>query len=85
MLYISHFHFEINTIYEILTILSPWNYSLNIIQDHEIVGVHGVVRVGPDEHPGVDFKVKMENIYHKLLTGKISWNSDYSKARKKIS
>ena len=62
MLYISHFHFEINTIYEILTILSPWNYSLNIIQDHEIVGVHGVVRVGHDEYPGVELKVNMENI-----------------------
>ena len=65
--------------------LSPWNDSLNIVKDHEIVGVPGVVRVAPDEHPGVDFKVKMENIYHKLLTGKISWNSDYSKARNKIS
>ena len=71
--------------YENLTMLSPWNDSLNIVENHEIVGAHGVVHVGPDEHPGVDFKVNMENIYHKLLTGKIWWNSDYSKARNKIS
>ena len=67
MIYILHIYFEISTIYEILTVLSPWNDSLNIVQDHEIVGVHGVVRVGPYEYPGVDFKVNMKNIYHKLL------------------
>ena len=56
--------------------LSPWNDSLNIVKDHEIVGVHGVVLVGPIEHPGVDFIVNLENIDYKLLTGKIWWNSD---------
>ena len=63
--------------------LSPWNDALNIVKDHEIVGVHGVVRVGPDEHPGVDFEVNLVNIDYKLLTGKILWNSDYSEAIKK--
>ena len=47
--------------------LSPLNDSLDIVQDHEIVGVPGVVRVGPEGHPGVDFKVNMQNIYHKRL------------------
>ena len=40
--------------YENLTMLSPWNDSLNIVENHESVGAHGVVHVGPDEHPGVD-------------------------------
>ena len=39
----------------------------NIVQNHEIVRVHLVVRAGPEVHPGVDFKVNMQNIHHKLL------------------
>ena len=47
--------------------LSPLNDSLDIVKNHENVGIHGVVRVGPEGHPGVDFKVNMQNIHHKLL------------------
>ena len=47
--------------------LSPLNDSLDIVKNHENVGIHGVVRVGPEVHPGVDFIVNMRNIYHKRL------------------
>ena len=62
--------------------LSPLNDSLDIVKNHENVGIHGVVRVGPEGHPGVDFKVNMQNIYHKLLILRFLLKSNHVKPLK---